>query len=32
LGAVQSQVLKMELEDENGFLVYGVEVVTANKC
>jgi hypothetical protein len=31
LAAVQGQVLKAELEDENGFLVYGVEVVTADK-
>ncbi len=31
LTAVQGQVLKTELEDENGFLVYGVEVVTADK-
>ena len=31
LAAVQGQVLKTELEDENGFLVYGVEVVTADK-
>ena len=29
LDAVQGQVLKIELENENGFLVYGVEVVTA---
>ena len=32
LGAVQGQVLKTELEDENGFLVYGVEVVTADRA
>jgi uncharacterized membrane protein YkoI len=32
LGAVQGQVLKTELENENGFLVYGVEVVTAEKA
>jgi len=32
LEAVQGQVLKTELEDENGFLVYGVEVVTADKA
>jgi ABC-2 type transport system ATP-binding protein len=32
LAAVQGQVLKTELEDENGFLVYGVEVVTADKA
>jgi len=31
LVAVQGQVLKTELENENGFLVYGVEVVTADK-
>ena len=31
LAAVHGQVLKTELEDENGFLVYGVEVVTADK-
>jgi len=31
LNAVQGQVLRTELEDENGFLVYGVEVVTADK-
>ena len=31
LATVQGQVLKTELEDENGFLVYGVEVVTADK-
>jgi uncharacterized membrane protein YkoI len=31
LAAVRGQVLKTELEDENGFLVYGVEVVTADK-
>jgi hypothetical protein len=31
LGAVNGKVLKAELEDENGFLVYGVEVVTADK-
>lgn len=31
LAAVPGQVLKTELEDENGFLVYGVEVVTADK-
>jgi uncharacterized membrane protein YkoI len=31
LASVQGQVLKTELEDENGFLVYGVEVVNANK-
>jgi hypothetical protein len=27
LGAVSGQVLKVQLEDENGFMVYGVEVV-----
>ncbi len=32
LAAVQGQVLKVELENENGFLVYGVEVVTADKA
>ncbi|MGB5986581.1 MAG: PepSY domain-containing protein [Desulfobacterales bacterium] len=32
LAAVQGQVLKTELEDENGFLVYGVEVVAADKA
>ena len=32
LEAVQGQVLKTELENENGFLVYGVEVVTADKA
>jgi uncharacterized membrane protein YkoI len=31
LASVPGQVLKTELEDENGFLVYGVEVVTADK-
>jgi uncharacterized membrane protein YkoI len=31
LTSVQGQVLKTELEDENGFLVYGVDVVTADK-
>lgn len=31
LKAVKGQVLKMELENENDFLVYGVEVVTADK-
>ncbi len=31
LASVQGQVLKTELEDENGFLVYGIEVVTADK-
>ena len=30
LASVQGQVLKTELEDENGFLVYGIEVVTAD--
>lgn len=30
LEAVQGKVLKTELENENGFLVYGVEVVTAD--
>ncbi len=32
LAAVHGQVLKTELEEENGFLVYGVEVVTADKA
>jgi uncharacterized membrane protein YkoI len=32
LASVQGQVLKTELEGENGFLVYGVEVVTADKA
>jgi len=32
LDAVQGKVLKTELENENGFLVYGVEVVTADKA
>jgi uncharacterized membrane protein YkoI len=32
LATVQGQVLKMELEEENGFLVYGVEVVRADKA
>lgn len=31
LASVHGRVLKAELEDENGFLVYGVEVVTADK-
>ena len=31
LASVHGQVLKTELEDENGFLVYGVEVVTPDK-
>ncbi len=31
LAVVQGQVLKIELEDENGFLVYGVEVVRADR-
>lgn len=31
LASIQGQVLKMELEDENGFLVYGIEVVAADK-
>ncbi len=30
--SVQGQILKTELENENGFLVYGVEVVTADKA
>ncbi len=28
---VEGKLLKVELENENGFLVYGVEVVTKNK-
>jgi hypothetical protein len=32
LGAVQGKVLKTELENENGFLVYGVEVVTPDRA
>lgn len=31
LAEIQGQVLKTGLEDENGFLVYGVEVVTPDK-
>ena len=31
LEKVKGNVLKAELEDENGFLVYGVEVVTPEK-
>jgi uncharacterized membrane protein YkoI len=31
LAAVQGKVLKTELENENGFLIYGVEFVTADK-
>ncbi len=31
LGAVKGEVLKAGLEDENGFLVYGVEIVAADK-
>lgn len=31
LASVPGRVLKTELEDENGFLVYGIEVVTADK-
>lgn len=30
--AINGEVLKAELEDENGFLVYGVEIVTADKA
>ena len=30
LTSVQGQILKIELEDEDGFLVYGVEAVTAD--
>jgi len=32
LAAVPGQVLKTGLENENGFLVYGVEVVTADRA
>lgn len=32
LDAVQGKVLKMELENESGFLVYGIEVVTSDKA
>ena len=32
LAAVHGQALKIELEEEDGFLVYGVEVVTADKA
>ena len=32
LASVPGQVLKTELEDENGFLVYGIEVVAADKA
>ncbi len=32
LAAVHGRVLKIKLEDENGFLVYGVEVVTGDKA
>jgi uncharacterized membrane protein YkoI len=31
LAAVHGQVLKTDLEDGNGFLVYGIELVTADK-
>jgi uncharacterized membrane protein YkoI len=31
LDAVPGRVLKMELQNENGFLIYGIEVVTADK-
>ena len=31
LANVEGEVLKIELEDENGFLVYGVEIVTPEK-
>ena len=31
LDAVKGEVLKTELENENGFLVYSVEIVTADK-
>jgi len=32
LDTVQGKVLKTELENKNGFLVYGVEVVTPDKA
>ena len=32
LAEVQGKILKNELEAENGFLVYGIEVVTADKA
>lgn len=32
LAAVPGKILKVKLENENGFLVYGVEVVTADKA
>lgn len=31
LASVEGQILKTGIEDENGFLVYGVEVVTPDK-
>jgi uncharacterized membrane protein YkoI len=31
LANIQGEVLKIELEEENGFLVYGVEIVTPEK-
>jgi len=31
LTSIPGQVLKAELEDENGFLVYGVEIASADK-
>lgn len=31
LSNIQGEVLKIELEEENGFLVYGVEIVTPEK-
>lgn len=31
LAKIQGDVLKMELEDENGFLIYSVEVVSPEK-
>ncbi len=31
LANVQGEILKIELEDEDGFLVYGVEIVTPKK-
>jgi uncharacterized membrane protein YkoI len=32
LAAVQGKILKTSLENENGYLVYGVEIVTADKA
>jgi uncharacterized membrane protein YkoI len=31
LASVRGRLLKTEIDDENGFLVYGVEVVTPDK-